>query len=84
MENIEQNKEYFIRNFSYIDLSNLLIGKLTNFKSDCEFFPDFDVTGKVKRISIASNNEILFHIIVKHKEYTIGSNMKNLSFKILS
>lgn len=83
MKNIEKNKSYIIKDFSYIDLSNILIGKLTQFKSDCEFFPNFDVIGKVKRISIAKNNEILIHIIVKNKEYQIGSNMSNLSFQLL-
>lgn len=83
MENIEKNKSYIIKDFSYLQLNDILVGKLTQFKSDCELFPNFDVTGKVKRISIARNNEILIHVNVKGKTYQIGANMSNLSFLLL-
>ena len=83
MKKIEINTYYFIKQFSYIELCDLLINKTVNFISDCEFFPNFNIIGKIRKISIANNNEILFHIIVNHKELTVGSNMKNLQFRIV-
>ena len=71
-----------IKEYLYIDLCRLLIGKKVQFKSDCEFFPNFDVTGKVESIT-PKQNELLISIIRNGKKYTIGSNMKNLTFKIV-
>lgn len=69
---------------TYIDLCNILIGKVVNFKSDCQFFPNFDVTGKVLSINISStSNEYIIKILRNGKKYDIGSNMSNLSFNIL-
>lgn len=75
---------YLVSSYSYQDLCKNLIGKNVNFKSNCEFFPNFDISGKVLSISIASNNEYLIKIVTKnHKYYDIGSNMKELSFLII-
>jgi len=72
-----------IKNYSYTDLCEMLIGKKVQFKSDCEFFPNFNVTGKVISISPSQNhNELLIKILRNNKKYDIGSNMKNLSFNI--
>lgn len=72
-----------VSSYSYQDLCKILIGKNVNFKSNCEFFPNFDVSGKVLSISIATNNEYLIKIVTKNRKfYDIGSNMKNLSFII--
>ena len=61
-----------------------LLSKKVRFKSDCEFFPKFDVKCKIMDIH-QKNNEILFEVIVypSKKHLTIGSNMKNLSFEFL-
>jgi len=72
-----------VSKFDYKYLRDNLIYKHVNFKSDCEFFPNFDLTGYVYDI-VVKNNEYLF--LVKHKNgknYTIGSHMKNLSFEII-
>ena len=42
-----------VSKYSYIELCNLLIGKRVNFKSDCQLFDNFDVTGKVINIDIS-------------------------------
>lgn len=73
-----------IKNYSYLQLRKLLIGKTVNFISDCELFPNFNVTGKVISIKIANQYENL--ITVKRpnqKMIDIGTNMKNLQFQVL-
>ena len=74
-----------INKYSYPILNKMLLGKTVRFNSDCEFFPHFDVIGKVVELKM-KNSEILIDIIIKHnhKRITIGSNMKNLRFEILS
>lgn len=71
-----------INNHSYYQLTELLLGKRAHFTSDCEFFPNFDVIGKV--ILIKQNpTEILIDIIEQRgKRLTIGTNMKNLQCEI--
>jgi hypothetical protein len=60
-----------------------MIGKTVRFISDCELFPNFDVTIKISSIYL-NNNEIIFQGIVKNrKDFKIGSNMKNLRFIII-
>lgn len=73
-----------ISKYSYPELNKLLLGKNVRFKSDCEFFPNFDVIGKVIFMKM-QNSEILIDVIIhnKNKKITIGSNMKNLRFSIL-
>ena len=70
---------------SYIDLHKLLFHKKIHFTSDCEFFPEFDVKVYVYDIYIEKNGEIIFETknISNGKKLTIGSNMKNLQFKII-
>ena len=74
-----------ISKYSYKDLNKKLIGNIVRFTSDCQLFPNFDVTGKVISISIASNNEYIIEIIRQNsnKRYKIGSNMHNLKFLII-
>ena len=50
------------------------------FVSDCELFPNFDVTGKVMSISL-EGSEYVFNVFIKGKNIHIGSNMKNLRVK---
>ena len=73
----------YIIKYSFEQLQNLLIGKEVNFKSDCQFFPNFNVTGKVEQIKYASNGELIIIVKIKNKSITIGSNMHNLSFSIV-
>ena len=54
-----------------------LRGNEVRFISDCEIFPNFDITGKVKSISL-EGSEYIFTVLVKGKSIYIGSNMKNL------
>ena len=58
----------------------LLKGSIIQFVSDCELFPNFDVTGKVMSISL-EGSEYIFNVFIKGKNIHIGSNMKNLRVK---
>ena len=70
-----------IKNFGFEVIYKKLFGKNVRFISNCEFFPNFDVTIKINKIYIR-NNEILFEGLTKtNKKLTIGSNMKNLQFE---
>ena len=66
----------FVKNMTYDDISSLR-GNEVRFISDCEIFPNFDITGKVKSISL-EGSEYIFTVLVKGKNIYIGSNMKNL------
>ena len=74
-----------VSDLSYIEINNKLFGKKVHFKSDCEFFPNFDVVCIIKDITI-KNGEILFDCIVSspyEKRITIGSNMRNLEYELI-
>lgn len=72
-----------VKNYLIDELINILIGRTVHFKSDCEFFPNFDVTGKVLSYKLY-NNELLFKIKLPNgKLIDVGSNMKKLSFEII-
>lgn len=73
----------YVKGLNIKKLQEMLLTKTVRFKSDCVFFPNFDVTGKVIRITY-SNMEIIIEILTKNrKQLKIGSNMKNLRFEIL-
>lgn len=78
-----QKSKQLISQFSYKKLCNILIGNIVNFKSDCQIFPNFDITGLVLSIDIAKNNEYIIKIIKNGKKYDIGSHMHNLTFYVL-
>lgn len=62
-----------------------LLGRRVHFKSDCEFFPNFDVIGKVIEIHIGNNLETIFKFLhLNGKVIEIGSNMKNLRYELLN
>ena len=65
-----------VKNMTYDEIYSL-IGSEVRFISDCEIFPNFDITGKVKSISLI-DSEYVFIVSVKGKNIHIGSNMKNL------
>ena len=65
-----------IKKMTYEEIYSLK-GNEVRFISDCELFPNFDVIGKVKSISLI-DSEYVFIVSVKGKNIHIGSNMKNL------
>ena len=71
-----------ISKYSYIWICNNLMNKKIHFISDCEFFPNCNVTGKVISYYI-KGSETIFKTKVGNKTIDIGSNMKNLSFEII-
>ena len=66
------------RPFSFF---SALLGKKVHMKSDCEFFPNFDVIGKIIEVNPGSNGEtVMTMITASGKTIYIGSNMKNLRY----
>ena len=65
-----------VKDMTYDEIYSLY-GSEVRFISDCDIFPNFDVIGKVKEISLIGS-EYVFTISVKGKIIHIGSNMKNL------
>lgn len=72
-----------VKKLKYTDLL-MLVGSRCHFKSDCEFFPNFNITGTIKDVSI-NNNEYLINIETEPtgKIIPIGSNMRNLTIEKL-
>ena len=72
-----------IKNYGYNILNNMLLGKIVQFISDCEFFPNFNVTGKVISMTM-KNGETIINVIENktNKNLSIGSNMNNLRFTV--
>ena len=68
-----------VKKMTYDEIYSLT-GSTIQFVSDCELFPNFDVTGKVKSISL-EGSEYIFNVFIKGKNIHIGSNMKNLRVK---
>lgn len=61
-----------------------LTGNIVNFVSDCEFFPNFNVVGRVVDVYINTNSETMITInaIPNNRKLDIGVNMKNLRYEI--
>lgn len=72
-----------VKNIPYNILSNSILGKTVNFKSDCEFFPNFNVTGKVYKLDLRQDETLIYIKTRQGKKLTIGSNMKNLEYEII-
>lgn len=72
-----------VKNISYNILSKSILGKTVNFKSDCEFFPNFNVTGKVYKLDLRQDETLIYVKTRQGKKLTIGSNMKNLEYEII-
>ena len=66
-----------VSKISYNELLSLK-GKNIRFISDCEIFPNFDVSGKVLSLEF-NNNENIFVVKTNGKIIHIGSNMKILN-----
>ena len=72
-----------IKTKSFTWLIKNLISKKVNFKSDCELFPNFNITGKVIEYYI-KGNELVFKVKTSSgKTIDVGSNMKNLRYNIV-
>ena len=70
-----------IDSLNYKELYSLL-NKNVRFISDCEFFPNFDINGKIFKITF-NKDEYIFSLRLKNKkEIKVGSNMKNLQFEL--
>ena len=69
--------------YSQTWLMKTLISKKIRFTSDCEFFPNFDVKGKILSCHIKSNELIFKMKTTNGKIIEIGSNMKNLKFEFI-
>ena len=81
---INKNQTYtLVKNKSFKELCQLN-GYVVNFKSSCEFFPNFDVVGRVTNIML-KNDETIFTIKTHptNKEIKIGSNMHQLRYLIM-
>lgn len=76
----------YISKYDIFWFNENLLNHYVNFISDCNLIPGFNVTGKVIKIYNRNNIEIMFDIITNdnHKKLTIGSNMRNLQFNIIS
>ena len=69
---------------SISQISSELLGKKVHMKSDCEFFPNFDVTGKITAVKPGQNGETVMTMLVTNgKTLYIGSNMKNLRYEYI-
>lgn len=75
-----------VSSYTIEKITSKLLGKKVRFTSDCELFPNFDIKVQVVSLSISQNREILFDCrnLSNRKKLTIGSNMKNLRFQLLS
>ena len=73
-----------VKKLKYEELMTF-VGSRCQLKSDCEFFPNFNVTGTIRDVSI-NNNEYIINIETEPtgKIIPIGSNMRNLTIKKIS
>lgn len=74
----------YIKKYSIEQIISLLNKKTVRFTANCQFFPNFDIEGKVKKYDIGKNGELI--IYVKHsngKLISIGTNMNDLMFEVL-
>lgn len=73
-----------IKRYTFNGLYNKIIGKKVHFTSDCEFFPNFNVTGRVINITNNGSEYIMKCILNTGRTIDIGSNMRNLKFELIS
>ena len=72
-----------LSNLTYEQITTSLYNKNIHFTSDCEYFPEFDVIGKIIKTRI-QNAEIVMTFKTKQgRVIDIGSHMKNLRYEIL-
>lgn len=73
-----------VKKYQISTLRQKLIGKTVNFKSDCQLFPNFDVTGRVVEISLSGRIPLINVITKNGRKIHIDGGMSNLSFTILN
>ena len=79
----------YVAKLTYSELCSY-IGQTVRMTSDCDMFPNFDVTGEIQNITIRDNIEYVITIAVTktvnnkyHKKILyIGSNMSNLTIEL--
>ena len=64
-------------------LKQKLLGKKVHFTSNCQLFPNFNVTGKVVEIILSGNIPLIKTILTNGKTLHIDGGMSKLSFEIL-
>ena len=73
-----------VKKLKYIDLMKY-IGNRCEFRSDCEFFPNFHVIGTVNSVKVSgAEYEITVQTEPTGKIIPIGSNMRNLTIEKLT
>lgn len=65
-------------------LRQKILGKKVHFISDCQLFPNFNVTGKVIEINLSSNIPLLKTILTSGKTINIDGGMSNLQFELVN
>ena len=73
-----------VKKYSINILRQKLLGKKVHFTSDCQLFPNFNVTGKVVGISLFGNIPLIKTILTTGKTINIDGGMSNLSFELLN
>ena len=72
-----------IKKYPYNRLTTMLLGKKVHFTSDCQLFPNFNVTGKVINITLVQGIPLIKTILTNGKTIQIDGGMSNLSFELL-
>jgi hypothetical protein len=73
-----------VKKYSINILRNKLLGKKVHFTSDCQLFPNFNVTGKVIEINLSGSIPLIKTILNSGKTMNIDGGMSNLSFEIVN
>jgi len=73
-----------VKKYSINLLRNKLLGKKVHFTSDCQLFPNFNVTGKVIQISLSGTIPLFKTILTSGKTIDIDGGMSNLSFELIN
>ena len=73
-----------LKKYPYNKLTSTLLGKKVHFTSDCQLFPNFNVTGKVVNISLEKGIPLIKTILTSGKTINIDGGMSNLQFEVLS
>ena len=63
-------------------LKQKMLGKKVHFTSDCQLFPNFNVTGKVIEINLSGNIPLIKTILTNGKIINIDGGMSNHSFEL--
>lgn len=72
-----------VKKYSINILRSKLLGKKARFTSDCQLFPNFDVTGKVVEINNSKGIPLIKVILNTGRKLDIDGGMSNLSFLLL-